>query len=111
MQLAREDLDADRPARPVAEQPVDDLRRPALPIARVAELGQRTSTALEVGGRDVVEHELAVGEVARGEALLDPRLALQQPVERGIEIVLIGRGDAELCAERRLRKRPDRLEL
>ena len=64
VELTREDLDRDRPPRPV------------------------------------VEHELAVSEVAAREALLDPRLAGEQPIERGVEIVLVGPADVELPTER-----------
>jgi hypothetical protein len=34
--------------------------------------------------------------VAAREAVLDPRLALHKPVQRGVEIVLVGAGNAEL---------------
>ena len=63
VQLAGEHLDRDRPARLVAQQPVDDLRRAALAVARVAQRRQRAAASLEVGGGDVVEHQLAVVEM------------------------------------------------
>jgi hypothetical protein len=65
-------------------------------VARVAELGQRAAAPLEIARRDVVEHKLTVLEVAAREPLLDPLLALCQPIERGVEVVLVGAGDTEL---------------
>src|SRR5207244_5255806 len=84
VEAAGEDLDRDRAAFPVAEQPVDDLRRAAAAVARVAEREQRTGAALEVGGGDVVEHVRALSQVAAGEPPFDPLLVLAQPIERGL---------------------------
>jgi hypothetical protein len=96
VRLAREDLDRDRPAGPVAQQSVDDLQRPPLAIARITKLGQRATTPLEIRGRDVVEHQLTIGQVAAREPVLDSALARQQPVQRPVELILIGILHAEL---------------
>ena len=111
VQLAREDLDRNRPAGPVAEQPVDDLPRSAFAVTRIPQPRQRASAALEVGRGDVVEHQLTVAQVAAREAVLDPLLALQQPIKRRVKIVLIGAGDTEFGTERGLTERPDGLKL
>ena len=77
VQLAGEHLDRDRPARHVAQQPVDDLRQPALPVPRVPQLRQRTRPALEVTRGHVIEHHLTI---ARGDARRDdPRSAPGAP--------------------------------
>ena len=51
VQLAGEHLDRDRPPILVAQQAVDDLRQPELPITRVPQPPQRTRPALEVTAR------------------------------------------------------------
>ena len=72
------------------------LRRAALVVARVAKLGQRAAAALEIGGGDVIEDQLAIAQVTAREPVLDPLLARTQPVERGLEVILIGALHAEL---------------
>ena len=52
--------------------------------------------AFVVAAGDFVEHLGAVVEMAHGEALLDVALALEQPVESVVEIVLVGVLDLEL---------------
>ena len=106
VQLAGEHLDRDRPARLVAQQPVDDLRRAALAVTRVAQLRQRARAPLEIRGGHVVEHQLPILEVAAGEAILDPLLALQQPVHRRVQIVLVGARDPSSSASVDCAKRP-----
>jgi hypothetical protein len=101
---ALEDLDCDRPALGVAEQPVDDLRHPAAAVARVAERQQRTGAALEVGGGDAVEHVRALAQMPAGEPPLDPLLPLAQPVESGIELVGVDLPQPELLRQGRLRE-------
>jgi hypothetical protein len=49
--------------------------------------------------------------MAAGEAVLDPQLALKQPVHRPVEVVLIGALHAEVGAERRAAEGPRHLEL
>jgi hypothetical protein len=104
VERALEHLDRDRAAVGGADEPVDDLGRAGLAVARVAELGQRAAAALEVGRGDVVEHERPLAQVAAGERAFDPLLASEQPVERAVELVLVGALDPELGGERRLPK-------
>ena len=96
---ALEDLDGHRTAVCGAEQTVDDLQFAALAVTVVAILGERTAAAFHVARRDVVEHQGAAGEVVFGERRLDRRLADGEPVEGGVELVLIDRTEAELLAE------------
>ena len=49
--------------------------------------------------------------MAPSEAILDLRLAIQQPVHRRVQIVLVRVGDPELIGQRRLAERADRREL
>jgi len=65
----------------------------------VATLGQRTAASRQVARGDVVEHEGAVLQMAFGQCGLDGGLALQQPVERGVEFVVSDRAETECFAE------------
>ena len=65
-----------------------------LAIAVVAEVGERTLPAFIVTAGDVIERMGTVGEMAGGQLVLHAGLAGQQPVHRGIEVVLIGVGHA-----------------
>ena len=79
-----------QPAGPrAAQQAVDDLRPILAVVAAVAVARQRAAPPLEVGGADVVEHEHAILEMTPRQAVLDPRLALQQPVERLVGLALL----------------------
>jgi len=100
-----EDLDRDRPPLRLADEPVDDLERAAAAVARETAGGKRAGEALEVGGRDVVEDERALAEVAAGKPGLDRRLTLPQPVHRRVELVGVDALDPKLLGQRRLRKR------
>ena len=99
--IAIEHLDGDRAAVGRAEQAVGDLQRPLAVIAAIAALGERAATPFHVARGDVVEHERAVAEMAFGQRGLDGRLAFQQPVERGVEFVLVDLAEAEHLAEAR----------
>ncbi len=89
-----------RAAARVGEQPVVDLQQPLLAVAVVAQLGQRAGGALEVAGRQVVQHQAALAQVARGELLLDRVLAREQPVHRRVQVVLVRVGHAEVRCQR-----------
>ena len=82
-----------------AEQAIDDLQRPLPAIAAIAALCERTAAAFQVAGGDIVEHQSAVLQVLLGECGLDGGLALEQPVECGVEFVLIDLAQAEHGAE------------
>ena len=83
---------------------------PRLPRA-IPQRRQLAAPPLEIGGGHVVEHQLTVLEVPAGEAILDPLLAIQQPVHRRVQIVLVSVGDPKLIGQRRLTERADRREL
>ena len=85
--VAGEHLDRHRAAVARAEQAEDDLLAALLAIAVVAEGGQRAAPPLDEAGRRVVQHQGAVPEVPVGQALLDPGLARQQPVEHRQHLV------------------------
>ena len=99
-----EDLDRDRPALAVQEQPVHDLQRAAATVARVAAAGEGAAAALEERGGDVVEDEAAACQVAAGEPALDRLLTREQPVHRGVQVVRVRPHHAELLRQRRLRE-------
>ena len=99
--VAIKDLDGDRAAIGSAEQTVDDLQRALAAVAAVTTLGERAAAPLHVARRDVVEHERAVGEMAFGQSGLDGGLALQQPVQRGVEFVFVDDAEAEHLAKAR----------
>jgi hypothetical protein len=96
-----EHFDSDWAAVGCAEQAVSDLQRAPAVIASVAALGERAATPLHIARGDVVEHERAVAEMAFGQRGLDRGLALQQPIERSVELVFIDLADAEHLAEAR----------
>src|SRR5215210_7661209 len=97
--VAVEDFDGNRTAVRGAEQAVDDLERALLAVTAVSPFGQRTAASLHVARRDVVEHQRAVLKVASGQRGLDGGLARQQPVERGIEFVVVNRAETERFAK------------
>src|SRR5208282_5831988 len=109
---ALEDLDRDGAAVGCAEQAIDNLQLALLAVAVVAELGERAAAALHGARRHVVEHQRAAGKMALGQSGLDRRLAHRQPVEGGVELLLVDGTEAELGAEagggglRRERGRP-----
>ena len=76
--------------QPFAAQssPVGDLLLALLAVAVVAEGRQGTAPSFQERAGNVVQDKgSAAPEVAVGEALLDPGLALQQPVEHGQHLV------------------------
>ena len=93
--VALEHLDRDGTAVGGAEQAIDDLQRALRAVTAVAALGERAAAAFHVARRHVVEHQRAVVEMALGQRRLDGGLALQQPVERGVELVLIDLAETE----------------
>ena len=97
--VARIDLHRHRHAALTGQDPVDHLPLARLAVAAVAEAHQRAGPALVIAGGDVVEHRRRLPQVAPGQLLLDPLLALEQPVHGGIEIVLVGVLDPELLGQ------------
>ena len=94
--------DRDRPPLRRACQPVGDLQLALDAVARVAKFGQRAAAPLQIARGQVIEHEPLAGEVASGERLLDPLLALQQPVHRRQQLGLGDLAELELVGQRRL---------
>src|SRR5215472_13903725 len=97
--VAREHLDRDRAAFRRTPQAVDDLQFAALAVAIVAELCQRAAAPLEVARGDVVEHQRAILEMTFGKRGFDLRLPIEQPVQRGIEFVLVNLLETEHYAQ------------
>ena len=97
--VALEYLDRHRAAVRRAQQAVDDLQLALLAVAVVAALRQFAAAPLDIARRHVVEHQHAVPQVLAGERRLDRRLALHEPVERDIELVLVDRPETEHLAE------------
>ena len=97
--VALEYLDRHRAAVRRAQQAVDDLQLALLAVAVVAALRQFAAAPLHIARRHVVEHQHAVPQVLAGERRLDRRLALPEPVERDIELVLVDRPQTEDLAK------------
>src|SRR3954471_2382026 len=113
--VAIEHLDGNRTAVRGAEQAVDDLQAALLAVPAVSAFGQRTAASLQVARRDVVEHQRAILQMAPGQRGLDGRLARQQPVECGVEFIVIDCAETERFAQaggrRGRRERPGGGEL
>ena len=97
--VAREHLDRHRATIGGAEQAIDDLQLALLAVPVVAEARERAAAAFDIARRDVVEHQRAAPQVAPGQRGLDRRLAGQQPVERGIQLLLVDWPQAEHRAQ------------
>jgi hypothetical protein len=65
----------------------------------MTELSQRTMTAFEISGGEVVEHHGAVLQFTFGQFTLDTRLARQQPVHGGVEFGFVGGIEGKQFAE------------
>ena len=110
-----EHLDGDGAAVGGAQQAVDDLQLAFLAVAVVTERRELAAPSLQIARRDVVEHQRAVLEMPLRQRRLDRRLAFGEPVERGVEFVLVDRAqaqhDAETVRRRRRIERPGRRQL
>jgi len=102
--VAFEHLDRDRQALPRAQQPIDDLRPVRAVIAAVAVLRQRAAATLEVGRRHVVKHQNPVLQMAPRQAVLDPLLALQKPIQRLVRLPLLHPPEAQNRTQARRRR-------
>ena len=80
--IAREHLDGHRTAAAVRDQAVGELLFPAFLVPAVAKLREGAVRAFEIGGRQVVQHQRAVGQTG-----LDARLLRQQGIHRIVECV------------------------
>src|SRR6266566_2467585 len=97
--VAVKDFNRNRQPLTRTEQPVDNLRPVAPVIAAMAIVRQRTAAALKVRRTDVVEHQHAVLEMSPRQAGLNPRLALDQPIERLIGLALLHLAQAQSRSE------------
>ena len=97
--VAGEDFDCHRTAVGGTQEAEDQLLAVFLAVAAVAEAGEGTMAPFEIAGGDVVEDHGAAGEVAVGEALFDPGLAEQQPVEHVEDFVAVDLAEAEKGSE------------
>jgi hypothetical protein len=97
--VAGEDLDRHRAAVGGAQQAIDDLRLVFLAVPAIADVGQFATPSLDIARRDVIEHQRAAREMPLGQLGLDPhgtspraegpRLACAQPVQSGVQLVLV----------------------
>ena len=99
--VSLEHLDGDGAAVGRTEQAVDDLQLALLAVAVVAALGQQTAAAFDVARRDIVEHQRPALQMALRERGLDRDLTLDEPVERGVELVLGNLAEGQLDPEAR----------
>jgi hypothetical protein len=98
--VAVEHLDRHRDAVVRAQQPVDDLPPAAHPVPGVADLAERAGAALECRRGHVVEDQGVLGQVPGRERGLDPVLAVEHPVHRGVQVVCVAARDAQHRAQR-----------
>src|ERR1700712_5144566 len=98
--VAFEHLDRDGTTIGGTQQADHQLRPVAAAVAAIAVMGQRTATALEIGGGDVVEHERAVLQMAARELVLDEGLLAAEPVEGGVDLAGGDAAEAEGFAQR-----------
>ena len=89
--VAGKHLHGDRATVPCAQQAEGDLLLALLAVPVVAELRQRTLSPLEVAGTDVVQNQCLSAKVPVRQALLDPGLAIEQPVEHREHLVAADR--------------------
>ena len=102
--IAVEHLDRHRQSLARAEQAVDDLQPVRPMVAAVAVLRQRAFAALQIGRADVVEHQRAVLQMPPRQRALDPRLLLEQPVERRVDLALRHRAERQNLAQAAARR-------
>src|SRR3712207_8138275 len=86
------DADRHRAAARIGHEAVIDLERPLPAVPAVAPLGQRTALSFKPARTEIVQDQPALLQMARRQLGLDRLLPRQQPVHRGIEIILIGIG-------------------
>src|SRR5690606_12507711 len=83
------------------EQPIVDLELVPFAVAVVTDLAERTALAFKVARAQVIERQSSLLQVPCCEPLLDPRLTLEQPVHRRIQILFIDALYTELLRQRR----------
>ena len=98
--VALEYLDGHRDAGGRAQQPVDDLQPAFHPVSGVPDRPQRAGAALKRRRGHVIEHQCAVDQMPCSQGVFDGVFALQYPVHRRIQVVLITAGDLQHLAQR-----------
>ena len=97
--VARIHIDPHRPPLGVRQQPVDDGGQ-LVPVAVVAARRQRAFAPVVGAAGDIEEHPRPLVQVAFGQLLLDAPLAFEQPVQRGVQAVLVGFGNLQRPGQR-----------
>ena len=97
--ISIENLNGDGTPECVGEETKNDLRITGFIVAGVTEFRQRTVTALEVSGGEVVENRGSILELALGQFPLDPGLPFQQPVHGGVKLGFVNEIQCEQLAE------------
>ncbi len=92
-------LEHDRTPLDIGQHAVDDDRFAALTVAVVTTLHQGTGMSLVVAAGHVVEHLRSLAQVARREFFLNARLALDQPIHRPIQLILVGITQCQLLGQ------------
>lgn len=95
--MALDHRDNDRAAAHIGQKPVVDMQRDATAVVAVAATHQGAGATFEPTRRQaVLQRDRNLGEVTRGDPLLDGVLALEQPAHGGTKAVFIGVGHAQL---------------
>jgi hypothetical protein len=68
-------------------------------ITAVTVMRQRTTASLKIRRRHVVEHQDAVLKMPPRQTVLDPRLALQQPIQCLVGLALLDLAQAQNRAQ------------
>ena len=97
--IARIDRHGNRPSFLVGEGSVDDDRSAFLAVPVMAEPCKGTRMSFVVAARDIVKNQRAMIEMTACELLLDPCLSGQEPIERVIQLILIGVAHREFFRE------------
>src|SRR6202171_4980059 len=98
--VAGEDFDRHRDALRRADQTKHDLGIVALAIAAVTAGRELAAAPGHPRGSEVVEHQRTTGQMLAGEALLDARLSLSQPVEGGIDLLEVNLAEVQQSRQR-----------
>jgi hypothetical protein len=73
--------------------------------------GQRTTAPLHITAGQVIQHKPLIAQMAFRERFLDPRLAVNQPIQRSEQLRLGDLSELELLRERGLREAPGHRQL
>ena len=101
--MAGENLNRQRLALGVAQQPDDDLPLALFAVAVVAEGGQLIADPFEIAAGDIVEEKPRRAGRCRGceEPIFDMSLVFVQPIQIGVQVVLVEALQSENVPARR----------